>query len=157
MKFKKLFACCLAFAFVGMACGCNGVGGAENSSDTQSNAEQDENLNYELVKADGKVIITITKNNHTKNVKLMEIMERLQLEGKFSYQISDGMVTQIDDVANTSSSYWMLYTDHETFSNTEWGTLEYNGKTYASAMFGADTMPATNGVTYVWSYETPSW
>lgn len=157
MKLKRLFSFFLAVAFLGMACGCGGLGEMEGANDTQSSAEQDENLTYELVKADGKVMITITKNNYTRNMKFIEIMQRLQSEGEVTYQISNGMVTQIDGVANTSSSYWMLYTDDETFSNTEWGTLEYNGKTYASAMFGADAMPATNGVTYVWSYETPSW
>ncbi len=151
MKLKKLFAFCLALAVIGSACGCGLL--AENLPDSSSSQVSEEVI-CEIEKADGKVVITVTECEG--EVVLADVMQLLQEEGKLSYIIADGMVTEMEGMANTGNSYWMLYTDHE-FSNTEWGTVEYNGKTYASAMFGAENMPAEQGAVYVWSYETFSW
>ncbi len=156
MELKKWLALCLALAFVGMGSGCGLL--AENPSSSNSSQEQSESdqLTYEIEKADGKIEITITKNDYVKQISLMDVMQLLQEEEKLAYVVVDGMVTEMEGVANTANSYWMLYTDHE-LSNTDWGTVEYKGETYASAMFGAETMPATVGTTYLWSYETFSW
>ena len=156
MKGKKWLAFCLAMAFVGMGSGCGVL--TENSAQVGNSSQMqlEEQLTYEVEKSEGKVVITIAKNDWVKKISLADIMQLLQEEGKLSYTMTDGMVTEMEGVANTSNSYWMLYTNHE-LSNTEWGTVEYNGETYASAMFGAENMPATNGCTYIWSYETFSW
>ena len=156
MKGKKCLAFCLAVAFIGMGSGCGLLADNSAQAGNSSQMQLEEQLTYEIEKADGKIEITITKNDYVKQISLMDVMQLLQEEEKLAYVVVDGMVTEMEGVANTSNSYWMLYTDHE-LSNTEWGTAEYNGKTYASAMFGAETMPAANGTTYLWSYETFSW
>lgn len=158
MKLKKLFSFCLGFICLVTACGCTVINYQTPSPKTQSSEEgsSGESLAYEISKTEGTIVITVTKNLYTRNVNFIEIMQALQEESKLSYQTSNGMIMEMDGVANTEKSYWMLYTDSE-LSNTEWGTIEYNGKTYASAMFGADSMPASQGTTYVWSYQTFSW
>ena len=85
---------------------------------------------------------------------LKECMEQLSADGKLTYTISNGMVTQINGKQNTGNSYWMSYISDTEFSNTGWGTVEYEGQTYASAIFGAEELPVKAGHTYIWSYQS---
>ena len=154
MKLKNLFADCLAVALSGLACGCGLLTDLEDG--TQSNSLQETSVTYTLSKTEGNVVIAVTGNTSTVEITLLEVMQEMQNKGELSYQMDDGMIVEIDGVANAGSSYWMLYTD-SALSNTEWGTMEYEGETYASAMFGAGLLPIEEGCVYIWTYQTFSW
>ena len=100
------------------------------------------------------VVITITEEEGSPT--LLQVMEFLREEGKLSFTADvSGMVTSIEGKQNAAdwSSCWMLYTSDEVNANTQWGTIEYNGKTYGSAMLGADALCVEVGDVYVWSYQ----
>ena len=46
----------------------------------------------------------------------------------------------------------MLYTSDAEMSNAEWGTIDYDGKTYASAILGAESLEVSAGNYYILSY-----
>ena len=48
----------------------------------------------------------------------------------------------------------MLYTSDENNANNAWGTIEYKGKVYGSALFGAETLIVKDGYTYVWVFKS---
>lgn len=98
------------------------------------------------------VAITVTQS--TNDETLLEYMQSEQTDGKLSFKFSDGMVTEINGVANTTKSYWMLYTDDQAHANTTWGTYDYNGETLGSATEGAGTLVVVDGCVYVWVYTT---
>lgn len=98
------------------------------------------------------VAITVTES--TSGETLLEYMNDEQSNGKLTFEIAEGMVTEINGVANTTNSYWMLYTDDEANANTAWGTYDYNGKTLGSAKYGADSLVVVDGCVYVWVYTT---
>ena len=39
-------------------------------------------------------------------------------------------------------------------SNTEWGTVDYEGERYASAVLGADALTVIEGGLYIWEYQS---
>ena len=80
-------------------------------------------------------------------------MDGLCENGKLSYSLSSGMVVEINGKANTTNTYWMLYTNDTENSNKQWGTYEYNKDTYGSAICGASELIVKNGYTYVWVYQ----
>lgn len=90
------------------------------------------------------------------NVRLVDYMQALKQDGFFDFTIVDGMVTSINGKENATdfTSCWMLYTDDADMSNTSWGTIELDGKTYASAISGAEDLIIKDGTTYVWTYVT---
>ena len=81
-------------------------------------------------------------------------MNKLVERGELEFTAADGMVTSIGGKANTTNSYWMLYTDDAENSNEDWGTAEYEGKTYLSATLGYESLPIKEGCTYIWMYQT---
>lgn len=97
--------------------------------------------------------VVITVEGATDGQTLKSYMDGMESRGQISFIISDGMVTEINGVKQTANCYWMLYTDDAENSDTSWGTCEYNGITYASSMYGADSLTVKNGCTYVWKYE----
>ena len=46
----------------------------------------------------------------------------------------------------------MLYTDDAENSNDAWGTVVYEGKTYASATLGAESLVIAEDCVYIWVY-----
>ena len=86
---------------------------------------------------------------------LLSVMESLQEKGELQFVISGGMVTEINGKINaTDFSYcWMLYTSDAELSNDAWGTVSYEGKTYGSAIVGAETLTVSAGELYIWSYQ----
>ena len=96
------------------------------------------------------VIIKVESAN---GESLEEYMNSLASEG-LTFEIKDGMVTSINGVANTATSYWMLYTDDTEQSNNDWGTYDYNGKTHGSAVVGAKELKIKAGCVYIWTYQT---
>ncbi len=82
-------------------------------------------------------------------------------ESTYGYYITS--VEGVAEVTETSSGYsWMIYTDlYEldgvNYSEPEYGTWEYDGKTLNSASYGISYLPAVEGYTYAlvysyWSY-----
>ena len=78
---------------------------------------------------------------------------RLRLEGDIG---EDGMITSINGIENPAdySSCWMLYTSDAENSNAAWGTVEYQGKQYASAVSGAETLKIKPDQLYIWVYKS---
>ena len=85
---------------------------------------------------------------------LEDYMDYLEEKGKLDYEEEDGMIISINDKKNTLNSYWMIYTSDENYSNSQWGTYEYKGKTLGSATLGATALPLNKDATYVLVYQT---
>ena len=85
---------------------------------------------------------------------LLDAMKYLKDAGKLSFELSGGMVVSIEGKANdaTQNAYWFCYTSDSEYSNTEWGTVEYDGKVLGSAILGAESLPVAVGEYYVWAY-----
>ena len=99
------------------------------------------------------VAITVTQTV-TAETTLLEVMQAEQDAGKLTFEVQNGMVSSINGTANTTNSFWMLYTTDENNANAEWGTYEWNGETLGSAVAGAETLVVVQGETYVWVYQT---
>lgn len=84
----------------------------------------------------------------------LEYMDVLQNANELTYEIKDGMIVALNGKANTTNSYWMLYTSDSEHANSEWGTAEYNGNVYGSATLGATELPIKDGCIYIWVYQT---
>ena len=105
-------------------------------------------------KSEGRVVITV--NEADEGATLLAVMEALQEEGKLTFTMdATGMVTSIEGTSNAAdwSACWMLYTSDDELANTEWGTVEYNGEVYASAVLGANALLVSEGEIYIWSYQ----
>ncbi len=98
--------------------------------------------------------VAITVAGATENQTLANYMVGLEDKGELTFSIENGMITKINGVANTTNTYWMLYTDDSEHANSAWGTYEYNGKTLGSATLGAESLTVVNGCVYVWVYTT---
>lgn len=85
---------------------------------------------------------------------LEDYMDYLEEKGKLDYEEEDGMIISINGKKNTLNSYWMIYTSDENYSNSQWGTYEYKGKTLGSATLGATALPLNKDATYVLVYQT---
>jgi hypothetical protein len=48
----------------------------------------------------------------------------------------------------------MLYTSDAENSNSAWGTVEYDGKEYGSAVSGAETLKIKADQLYIWVYQS---
>lgn len=109
----------------------------------------------DVEKLDNMIVITV--HEAEEGTSLLSVMKGLQEEGKLSFTVdATGMVTGIEGKDNPAdwSACWMLYTSDAELSSTEWGTVDYNGKTYGSAMFGANALLVAEGEIYIWSYQT---
>ena len=109
----------------------------------------------DAVKLDGDyVVITATADADGKS--LLAFMEQLKEKDELRFEMSDGMVVSIDGKQNASdfSSCWMLYTSDSENANDAWGIVEYDGKEYGSATFGAEQLIVKEGAIYIWWYQT---
>lgn len=97
---------------------------------------------------------TVETDNVQSGATVLDYMNYLQNENEFTFTISDGMITSFNGVSGASNQYWMLYTDDTANSNSAWGTITVDGKTYNSATLGAETLIAVDGCTYVWRLVT---
>lgn len=105
-------------------------------------------------KSDTMVVIKI---NETEGfATLLDAMTYLKNEGELTFELTGGMVSSIEGKENPTdwSACWMLYTSDSEMSNTEWGTITYEGSTYGSAILGAESLTVSVGQYYVWSYDT---
>lgn len=87
---------------------------------------------------------------------LIEYMEKLKEKGQLEFKVDNGMITSINGIDNPAdfSSCWMLYTSDETNANASWGTVEYEGKQYGSAVSGAETLKIKADQLYIWVYKS---
>ena len=107
-----------------------------------------------ISKTDTMVVIKI---NETEGfATLLDAMTYLKNEGELNFEITGGMVSSIEGKANPAdwSACWILYTSDTEMSNTEWGTVSYEGNTYGSAILGAEGLTVSAGEYYIWSYDT---
>ncbi len=96
----------------------------------------------------------LVKDPSIEGVALADVMETLKDERTFTYTFSQGMLTEINGKENGGSSYWMLYTDDPSMSNTAWGTYEYEGMELGSAILGAESLQVRENGVYVWAYQS---
>ncbi len=85
---------------------------------------------------------------------LKDYMDYLVSEGEMMYEISNGMITEVNGVKNGTNQYWMIYTNDFEYSNTAWGTYEKDGVTYSSATLGIEELPIKDGAIYILTYQT---
>lgn len=90
------------------------------------------------------------------DMTLMDYMTKLKEKGDLEFTISDGMITSINGIDNPAdySSCWMLYTSDADNANASWGTIEYEGKEYGSAISGAETLKIKADQLYIWVYKS---
>ena len=108
-----------------------------------------------LSKTDTMVVIKVTEAKGLYPT-LLCAMNYLKDQGELTFEISGGMISSIEGKENPLdySSCWMLYTSDKETSNTEWGAIEYDGKTYDSAILGAESLPVSVGEYYILAYIT---
>ena len=87
---------------------------------------------------------------------LIEYMGILKDKGELEFEIANGMITSINGIDNPAdySSCWMLYTGDEENANVAWGTVEYEGKQYGSAISGAETLKIKPDQLYIWVFKS---
>ena len=105
------------------------------------------------------VIKTTTQAmNGATDMTLMDYMDALKDNGELEFKVSNGMITSINGIDNPVdySSCWMLYTSDEDNANKAWGTVEYEGKEYGSAISGAETLVIKADQLYIWVYKSIS-
>ena len=87
---------------------------------------------------------------------LIEYMEKLKEKGELEFRVENGMITSINGIDNPAdySSCWMLYTSDAENANASWGTVEYEGKQYGSAVSGAETLKIKADQLYIWIYKS---
>lgn len=87
---------------------------------------------------------------------LIDYMKTLKDKGQLEFEIENGMITSINGIDNPSdfSSCWMLYTSDEANSNASWGTVEFEGKQYGSAVSGAETLKIKADQLYIWVFKS---
>ena len=125
-----------------------------------NNTSKQPTINAEIENCTQKlVVIQVTET--TENANALDLLAKLQNEGKISFESFDGgygaYVTSINglaEVANGNEGYsWMLYTSDEDLSSTEFGSLTYQGAVFGQAAVGASTLKLKAGEYYVWAYE----
>ena len=86
---------------------------------------------------------------------LVEYMEAMRDEG-LEFEVRDGMIVSINGIENPAdySSCWMLYTSDADNANADWGTVEYEGKEYGSAISGAETLKIKADQIYIWVFKS---
>ena len=111
-----------------------------------------------LIITNDHVIIKITQEamDGATDMTLMDYMTKLKDQGKLEFAISDGMITSINGIENPAdySSCWMLYTSDADNANVAWGTVEYEGQEYGSAISGAETLKIKADQLYIWVYKS---
>lgn len=86
---------------------------------------------------------------------LIDYMSQLKEKGELEFEIKDGMITSINGIENPAdwSSCWMLYTSDAENANAAWGTVEYEGKEYGSAISGAEALVIKPDQLYIWVFK----
>ena len=87
---------------------------------------------------------------------LIDYMETLKQKGELEFTVENGMILSINGIDNPAdySSCWMLYTSDAENANAAWGTVEYEGKEYGSAVCGAETLKVKADQLYIWVFQS---
>lgn len=96
---------------------------------------------------------------------LKDALDALAESGELSFEGSEGeygfYITSVNGYTPDASKneYWAIYTtlgEYEgvSYSSAEFGTYDYNGKTCASASFGASGLLMVEGETYILTVES---
>ena len=87
---------------------------------------------------------------------LIDYMNELAQKGDLTCTIADGMITSINGIENPAdySSCWMLYTSDAENANASWGTVEFEGTEYGSAISGAETLKIKPDQLYIWVFKS---
>ena len=87
---------------------------------------------------------------------LIDYMDKLIESGELTCTIQNGMVTSINGIENPAdfSSCWMLYTSDAENANAAWGTVEYDGQQYGSAISGAESLKIKADQLYIWIFQS---
>ncbi len=87
---------------------------------------------------------------------LIDYMNALVQKGELTCTIADGMITSINGIENPAdySSCWMLYTSDAENANASWGTVEFEGAEYGSAISGAETLKIKPDQLYIWVFKS---
>lgn len=105
-----------------------------------------------LKETDEFIVITPSEDFVGKTLK--DCMDDIKTRGELEFTVNNGMISSINGIDNPADySYcWMLYTDDAENSNDAWGTVVYEGKTYASATLGAESLVIAEDCVYIWVY-----
>ena len=108
--------------------------------------------------SDTYIVVKTTKEamGDKTDMLLIDYMETLKQKGELEFVVKDGMITSINGIDNPVdySSCWMLYTSDEENSNSAWGTVEYEGKQYGSAVSGAEALKIKPDQLYIWVFKS---
>ncbi len=87
---------------------------------------------------------------------LIDYMETLKQKGELEFSVGNGMILSINGIDNPAdySSCWMLYTSDAENANASWGTVEYEGKEYGSAVSGAEVLKIKPDQLYIWVFKS---
>ncbi len=109
-----------------------------------------------VIKDSDTYIVIKTTGQETADMTLMDYMSDLKDKGELEFAVSDGMITSINGIDNPAdySSCWMLYTSDEENANKAWGTVEYDGNEYGSAISGAETLKIKADQLYIWVFKS---
>lgn len=150
-QFKGLVAAAAASAV--LVCGALFSACAQDSSIGAAKAEV-------LASDAERVVIEVTEGDTSKS--LYDALTVFQEEEKLTFSGSESeygyYITSVNGVAAAGDSYWAVYTtlgtlDGTSYSDAQWGTYEYDGKTLASASYGVSGLPLVEGEYYalVWT------
>lgn len=150
-QFKGLVAAAAASAV--LVCGALFSACAQDSSIGAAKAEV-------LASDAERVVIEVTEGDTSKS--LYDALTVFQEEEKLTFSGSESeygyYITSVNGVAAAGDSYWAVYTtlgtlDGASYSDAQWGTFEYEGKTLASASYGVSGLPLVEGEYYalVWT------
>ena len=132
----------------------------EPDTNNQTSEPAEDNAKEKLVTKVSDICIVVKTTQASLEGKtdmlLIDYMAQLKEQGEVDFTISDGMITSINGVANPAdySSCWMLYTSDEENANKAWGTVEYKGSEYGSALVGAETLVIKPDQLYIWVYKS---
>jgi hypothetical protein len=108
--------------------------------------------------SDTYIVIKTTQEamGNKTDMLLIEYMEKLKEKGELEFRVENGMITSINGIDNPAdySSCWMLYTSDAENANAAWGTVEYSGAVYGSAISGAETLKIKPEQLYIWGYKS---
>lgn len=110
-------------------------------------------VNDPVQQTDSAVFVTVgTKYmSDLKDKTLKNYLDVLVEKELISYELEGTMVVTINGLTAKAedNAYWMIYSNDSDNTNTEWGTYEYEGVTYASTTLGIVDLPIKDGCTYV--------
>lgn len=111
-----------------------------------------------IKESDTYIVISVSKEQMdiTDNTTLVDYMNSLKDDGQLTFEINNGMVSSVNGIDNPSdwSSCWMIYTSDTDNANSAWGTIEYNGNIYGSAILGAESLMVKDGCIYIWVFQS---